>query len=292
MTAVRCQTCDWKGNRKTTLAHAATLPKPCPQGHEVIVFSPPPDSVETTPSGTLIEFWEAEDAITGLKQQRHYKVDGKKLPSVTTILRVLAKDALLDWAARLAFEGKDWKDERDAAGDRGRAAHDLILRTILKERTSLADLDDEHRAYGQAAFRWLSERRPQVIEAETMVAELEYGFAGRVDLLASLKGWQGLPLVDFKSTVWKADKDGKRYPPYPENVIQLDAYALALKASGYPEPDYGLVVRLGDDGTYDEYPVLLDSARAIAVFDAYRARSSATSALTAGLPTFEWLAAA
>lgn len=282
MSAVRCSTCGWKSNRKTDAAHASVLPKPCPSGHDVIVFNPPPSSVEVTPSGTRIEFWDSEDEATGLRQTRRYLIDGEKVDSVTQILGVLDKPGLTYWVAKQAYAGLDWEEERNRAGERGRQGHDLILRTILKERTSLADLDDEFRGWGQAAFRWLSVRRPEVVEAERMVAGSDY--AGRFDLLATLRGLPGIPLVDFKTlTEWKSD-NGKPRKAYAQNVIQLDLYTHAILESGYTTPTYGIVVQLGPDGTYREWFVNLKPSRGIAILHAKEAVADALSAVSSSAP--------
>lgn len=299
MTAVRCREpgCNWTGSRKTDAAIDTPLVKPCPNGHTVVVGGPPPTKVETTPSGFRIEFWDSHNIESGAEQRRRYTVNGDRLQSVTTILGVLAKDALLGWVERLTLEGLNWRDVRDEAGERGHESHDLLLRALLSERTSLSDLPDEYRAWGQAAFRWLRARAPKVIQAECMVASVEHGYAGRFDLLAQLG--RDRPRIDFKtSTNWahKRDKNGEPtdevLPPYPETALQLDLYEGAAVESGYPPADYGLVVRLGPDGRYDETPFELDPERGLRILNAYRARAEANKALVVGLPEPELAAAA
>lgn len=255
----------------------------------------PPTSVESTPSGIEIAFWDSVGA-DGLPQQRRYAVNGDRFVNVTTVLGILDKPALLDWAANLAREGQDWRDVRDEAGDRGKGAHDLILRSMLRKKTSLSDLPDDWRSWGQAAFRWLRARQPKVVEAECMVAAPSHGFAGRMDLLAVIDGT--LTLVDFKTvTKWAYRKkrcsecrdgcenceggyvDGDLYPPYEENLLQLDLYAQAIEESGYTEPERGLVVRLGPDGEYDETFVNLQPERGLGILRAYRCKAAASSEL-------------
>lgn len=292
MSAVRCKTagCYWTGNRKTDLPDGAELPKPCPNGHPVVVGGPPPTSVETTPSGIRIEFWDSENAETGQPQTRRYLVNGERLPSATTILGILDKPALLDWAARLAREGLNWREVRDEAGDRGTNAHALVLDVVTGKRRNLASLPPDHRPYGMAAMSWVLRRGPKVIEAERMVASLKHGFSGRTDLLFEDVDGR-LVLADHKTISgwhYRRDKDGvpteTKLPPYDENALQLDLYAQALVESGYPKPDYGLVVRLGPDGQFDETPFLLDPSRGLRILGAYQAKAEAHKALAAGLP--------
>src|SRR5690606_5765288 len=117
--------------------------------------------------GIEIAFWDSTNVETGVEQQRRYAVNGERFPSVSSILRTLGpKDAIAPWAVKQRDEGRDWREESRLAAERGTAAHDLLLRAMLSERTSLADLPDEFRAWGQAAYRWLRARRPHVIAAE------------------------------------------------------------------------------------------------------------------------------
>lgn len=286
---VRCREegCYWTGQRATEAPLNSVLDKPCPNGHEVVVGGPPPTTVETTPAGIEIAFWDSENVETGQPQQRRYLCDGQKLPSVTTLLRILDKPALLDWAARLARDGVDWRDVRDEAGERGTNAHGIVLDILSGRQRRLSSVPEEYRPYGQAAMAWLAHRSPVVVEIERLVASPTHGYAGRMDLLCQFDG--EAPLVDFKSvTAWhyKRDKDGAEtdqlLPPYPENVLQLDLYAGAAVESGYPSPDYGLVVRLGPDGTFHEAPVELDPDRGLAILAAYRAKAAASQAVSKG----------
>lgn len=237
-----------------------------------------PNAVETTPSGIEIAFYDSV-GVDGEKQQRRYLVDGERVVSVTTALGALSKgDALIRWALNLERKGEDWREVRDEAARRGTAQHHLLLRAMLGERTSLGDLDVEHRVWGQAAYRWLRDREPEVVEAERMVACPLYRYAGRFDLLSVIDG--ELTIVDFKTiSEWKADQSGRRRPPYAENLLQLDLYAAALPPSGYEPVERGLIVRLGPDGTYDETFCEINTARGLDVLGAYESKRAAERAL-------------
>lgn len=238
----------------------------------------PPTSVETTPSGIEISYWDSI-GLNGEPQQRRYLIDGERYVSVTTALGILDKsDALIPWALKLAEDGQDWREVRNEAGRRGTSAHDVVVAVMLRQRVSLADMDAEHRPWGQAGYRWLRARSPEVIESELMVAAPSVQVAGRLDLLAMIDG--RLTLADFKTvSKWSRDKKDRLYPPYPENLLQLDLYAQALEESGYPTPEQGLIVRLGPDGEFDETPVDLQPERGLGIVRAYRCRSAATTAL-------------
>lgn len=242
----------------------------------------PPNQTTVTPAGDEIAYW-AEVGVDGLPQRRRYTVNGEKCLNVTTVLNILAKEALLGWVERLTREGRDWRQERDRAAERGTATHQLILQVLTGERASLSDLDDEHRAWGQAAFRWLRDREPEVYLSETMVCWPALGYAGRLDLVATIDGKN--TLCDFKTVSAFAYKrkggeaTDEKLPPYDENLLQLDLYAGALAASGYEAPDRGLIVRLGPDGTYDETFCELDPERGLAILRAHGAKRDASYAL-------------
>lgn len=234
----------------------------------------PPNRTETLPSGFVVDFWDSV-GVDGERQQRRYAVNGERVPSVTTILGVLAKPALLDWAARLAREGKDWREVRQEAAERGTDTHGLLHRLAIRKRASLSDLDAEHRAWGQAAFKWVRAARPKVIEGEFVVACHDY--AGRPDLLAMIDGVR--TLADAK-TLSKWSYNGTNLaPPYDENLLQLDLYQGALMTSGYEAAERGLIVRLGPDGEYHAASVELDPDRGLAILEAYRAKQAACKAL-------------
>lgn len=233
-----------------------------------------PNVIETTPSGLEVAFYDSI-GVDGEPQQRRYLVDGERLVNVTTATGIYMKEALLGWVEAETREGRDWRETRDLASKRGTSTHDLILR-MLMGRASLADLDDEDRAFGQAGARWLMDRSPKVLDAERMVASTEHGFAGRFDLLARLDG--KATRVDFKTTTrWSYKrKAGKptdlKLPPFFEGVLQLSAYELAARESGYAAADTLLIVRLGPDGTYDETAVPYVPDRFLSALAAYDAK--------------------
>jgi hypothetical protein len=244
-----------------------------------------PTTVETLPSGIKVEFWDKFGIEDQLPQERRYKVNGEKFVNVTTVLNVLAKDALLNWVERLTLEGKRWREVRDEAGKRGTDSHHLLLQLLTDAgKATLADLPDDHRPWGRAAFLWVHDRSPEIIECERMVASCEHEYAGRLDLLADIDSIR--TLTDFKTlTKWSyvrgkaGNETDKKYPPYDENLLQLDLYQGALIECGFEPAERGLIVRLGPDAEYDETFVDLNPERGIAILEAYRAKGEATKAL-------------
>jgi hypothetical protein len=202
---------------------------------------------------------------------RWYEIEpGFELPSVTTVLSVLGKPALVPWAAkterelvreasaslyddlagtpkmkRLAYLatldarlGKEraYKKELSAAAEIGTAAHKLIewnLRRELGQHVGPEPKVGERSLWAFMAFEdWKRSVDLKPVTMEQTVYSRNHGYAGTLDLLAEVKGI--VTLVDFKTS--KAI--------YPEASLQLAAYAIALEEMGHWKAEQGMVVRL------------------------------------------------
>jgi hypothetical protein len=271
----------------------------------------PPNSTEITPSGITIEFWD-KVGLDGNPQQRRYRINGERLPSVSTICNVFEKPALMHWSERTTLNGVvwllendfgiphdvralqallrehslDWQSVRDAAGERGDQAHDMLVKLIGQGKVpKLSQFPEAIRPWISAGLRWVMHAEPKVIDTERMVASVEYGFAGRFDLLCELKSG-AIARVDFKTvTEWhyKKDREGNPVsllPPYEESLSQVAGYELAAVESGYPASDLQLVVRLGPDGDYDVCESWATAEHFLGDLAAYKNRK----ALKAGKP--------
>jgi hypothetical protein len=213
-------------------------------------------------------------------RDRFYTIDGRRLPSVTTILDIIAKPALGPWYAkeeRRYFETamlevlsrpgardpeyvlaavadavtgvKAADREKQKAAVIGTAIHAGIeweLRQQLGE-----DAGPEPRLpepAGWAVESWKDWARSVTLEPlaiERTVYCLECGYAGTLDLYARVKGV--LTVLDWKS--------GKAI--YPEAFLQNLAYRHAATRAGLPSTQ-GLIVRLPkqlDDPAWEVMPV-------------------------------------
>lgn len=163
------------------------------------------------------------------------------LPSVTTVLRILNKPALIDWMIRqavyavttapdIAGENLDSKitrvleterqqdEESQKARDLGTDMHNGLEALFSGER-----IDDELRPWIEPAY---VELRPRSISHHAEITIVGFGFGGRVDLVQETpESWM---ITDFKTT--------KRLPKsaWPEARLQLAAYAKIWQNS-HPE---------------------------------------------------------
>lgn len=209
-------------------------------------------------AGMAVRRWEEAG-------ERFYEIEGRRLPSVTTVLQVIARPGLYHWGMSTAMarmrdalmeasapadmaEWADWVEAviasakaepervRDEAADYGLTAHDIIARWLAGEAVEVPPAQEAV----WAGFRaWWEQAGLEPVEMEKVVHRFygDGGWAGTLDLLAKDK--QGNPvIVDWKTS--------NRL--HPEYALQVGGYALALQymtaSPGKPlmEPR-GLVVR-------------------------------------------------
>lgn len=187
-----------------------------------------------------------------------YRLDGKWIPGVTTILRKLDKsDALLHWAAKLAeTTGNPWafKERRQTAADVGTQAHALIehecrIRMGILDSDLGMEITDEARFIFSGWQEWADKVKFEPILLERAVCSRKHWFAGKLDVLAFVNG--RLTLCD-----WKTGRQGRLYQ---EHKLQIHGYRACLREAGI-DPE-GLVVVLpkeGPDFTIRPYPIPWD----------------------------------
>lgn len=101
--------------------------------------------------------------------------DGKRVPGVTTITgRFKESGGLIHWAWKLGSEGRDYRQERDAAASAGSLAHDMIEAYLTREdyaAPSGADaalLASAEKGYEQF-LGWWNQTVQEVVETETQI---------------------------------------------------------------------------------------------------------------------------
>lgn len=164
-----------------------------------------------------------------------------QVPSVTTILNVLAKPALVEWGVRCAcdyvyenlqmlFAGNSFSVEqifkvveqartahdrtRQEAADIGTGVHDYLAQ-YWKNATKLAPLTEARSARCiQAAMDWFSEHEVRPLRVEEAQYSRLLAICGRPDFIGHIDGQ--LSVLDYKSTKFI----------YPEVCLQMTAYAM------------------------------------------------------------------
>ena len=194
-------------------------------------------------------------------------------PSVTNVLGVLAKPGLDAWkveqgilaALTLPRRSGESDDDfakrvvldmsqqvRDAA-NLGSAIHRAIE---LYAQSGAIPEDRKVRELFEPARQWFDAEVTRVHAIEAAVAHPEWGYAGRVDMVATLRSTGRPVVVDFKSQKTRTNKKGEFTPAYYEVwPLQLEAYrqALVAKEPRFSDADTASVVI----GSTEPVPVVL-----------------------------------
>jgi ATP-dependent exoDNAse (exonuclease V) beta subunit len=137
-----------------------------------------------------------------------YVTEGKRLPSVTTVLQLLANPDLEAWKLRMA----DWKETSLEAVNIGARVHKVIELQL----NGWPQTVEEHFVMKcfNAFIQWKNKNEVEEVETEVRVKS-EKGYAGTLDLKCVLNGESYI--IDFKTS-------GRIYPDY---LLQLSAYRAA-----------------------------------------------------------------
>lgn len=150
-----------------------------------------------------------------------YKLsDGTRVPGVTTVLnRFKYSEGLIHWAWNLGMEGKDYRAERDKAGNCGTLAHAMIELWLAGDppRKALSGVEDELEVKAQQAFEmaedWWLGQRFSLVEQECHLVSEEYRFGGTPDCIVRDRHGR-LALCDWKTS----------NKLYSDHLIQAAAY--------------------------------------------------------------------
>lgn len=236
------------------------------------------------------------------KPTHHYEdANGQRVPGVTTILdKGLPKPALLPWGIKAVAEyavnnredlagmqptdmlkelkGAPYR-ERDAAAKRGTEVHGLAERLVNGEDVTVPAELERHVAH---YVEFLDVFNPHPVLTEVVVYNLDYGYAGTLDLVADMGGERWL--LDLKTAKGV----------YSETAYQLAAYRYAthyLDGEGIAHPMIP-VDRCGVIHVTDKAWAVIPLQADEAVLKAFRhiavvAREQETNAAYLGQPVTE-----
>jgi hypothetical protein len=168
--------------------------------------------------------------------------DARKLgliPSVTTILGVMSKEALTTWkvnqailaaikSPKTAEESEDYYCKRIAdasmeqvaeAADLGSDIHHAMENWLMDREAPAAHL----KPYVDPVIQWFADKKIRIADCEKTIVDSRNGYAGTADVLFRF-GKNGRGVLDFKT---RKTKEGKKVEPYDGQAMQLAAYAAA-----------------------------------------------------------------
>lgn len=223
------------------------------------------------------------------RSSRFYEIEDHQLPSVTTILGVVARPALINWAAkeersavvdaacklwedvptapkmavgayRSTLEGRLTKEKAHRkltakAADIGSQAHALIEWTLrgelLQERDAEPAATDKARWAFMAWEDWRKASALAPLHIEQTVWSDKHGYAGTTDIIGEVTH----PDAGRIHVVgdWKSSKG-----IWPEMFLQAAAYTRAVEEMGHQSPSgefWGMIVRLPKNETDPAFEV-------------------------------------
>lgn len=182
--------------------------------------------------------------------QKYYIKDGVLVPGVTTVLGVLAKNALIPWANKLGLQGIEVGKYVDSLADIGTLAHKIVECYLTGQEVDYGDYSPNQRIQAERAagkfFEWEKKNTFKVIKSELQLVSEKYYFGGTCDIYADLNGKK--TLIDIKTS--KAC--------YSEHYTQCAGYSILLEENGYPVDDVK-ILRIGREEAegFDEKEVPL-----------------------------------
>ena len=203
-----------------------------------------------------------------------YTIDGKRLTGVTTILGVIAKPALINWASNMAVDyiqkelaermkkdrikgldadervsgflnatsdifdqaRKAYAQKRDKAGDIGTIAHERIEQWIKGVEYS-TEMSEQVGKMVNNFTNWATENKVKFSASEIRIFSEKFWFAGTADMICQMGGKTYLGDIKTSSGI------------YPEMWAQCAAYRICHEEM-YPDIkiDGSLIVNLTKDG--------------------------------------------
>ncbi len=177
------------------------------------------------------------------KAHTQYKLkSGTLIPGVTTVLNILGKQALIEWAYQCGLKGIDYHKVRDTAGDIGTLVHYLIMLEFKGEKPDTSEYSPANLEIAQNCLKsyhsWLRDNPIKPLMVETPLISEKYAYGGTPDVYGELRG---NVLIDFKTS--KGIYDSFFY--------QLGAYGQLLLENTGKLPDKAIILRIGKDNSDD-----------------------------------------
>ena len=155
------------------------------------------------------------------KAHQRYKLpDGTVVPGVTTVLGIMNKPALLNWAWKLGMEGIDFRKAKDQAADIGTIAHWLIECHLIGVEPDTGDfspndLDKAKLAVGKFIAWWEAGSFTLVSSEKQLVASVKPYYGGTLDIMArDIDG--RVVLIDLKTSKAIYDEYWQQVAAYGE----------------------------------------------------------------------------
>ena len=163
--------------------------------------------------------------------------DGKRYPSITTVLSILNEEAIAAWRKRVGEEEANRVGTR--ASGRGTLVHSIIERYLLNEDTT--EFLPHIRQSLENLRPILDKRLGTIYGLEVPLYSAHLGLAGRVDCVAE---FDGVPsIVDFKTS-----KRVKTHDKISNYFAQMSGYAIMWEErTGIPITNTVIIMDVDDN---------------------------------------------
>lgn len=172
-----------------------------------------------------------------LKAHTQYKLkNGTLVAGVTTVLQVLNKPFLVEWAYKCGRDGLDIHKIRENSADIGTLSHYLILCDLKGETPYVKDYSANDMVVANTCLNnyhvWKKQHDLKILMVETPLISEKFAYGGTLDLYAELDGKN--VLIDFKTS-------GGLYQDY---IFQCAAYSQLILEETGKSPDAINLVRI------------------------------------------------
>ena len=214
---------------------------------------------------TITKLYGGEVILDFESFKHQYKYNGKLIPSVTTVLGIIAKPALVNWAAGICADtiGEAWEPGRSYdeveiqaiieagrkshwqkkvdAGFTGTFVHKLVEQYIKGEQVAMPVNENLKRSF-ETFLTWVKEHEVKFLLSEQQIYSREHNYTGTLDFVCKIDGKMYVGDLKTSKAIYKT-----------EYGSQIAAYKLARQEE-FPEEKYagGLLIRIGkEDGDFE-----------------------------------------
>lgn len=196
--------------------------------------------------------------------QPYFTKDGERVPGTTTVIsRFKESGGLIHWAWQLGKDGRDYRQERDAAASAGTLAHAMVEAFLRKTEVDFSGYPADQFVKASNAFeqfrRWADMTRLVCDEPEVALVSEQYRFGGTMDGI-TVEGQRAI--LDWKTS----------NSVYADYLIQVAAYGLLWNEHHPDDPIVGgyHIVRFSKEEADFEHRFFGEAEDAKRLFVLYR----------------------
>lgn len=169
---------------------------------------------------------------------QYFSKQGDQVAGVTTILQILSKPQLLNWAWECGLKNLDYRKIRDKAGGVGTITHLLVMHHLKNTTPDLSEYSQQDIDTAQncmkSFYEWEKAHKLEPIMLEFPLVSDIYGYGGTPDFVGLVDGQ--LEIIDFKT--------GNAI--YNDYLYQVSAYRQLAIERGY-KVNRARILRIGRD---------------------------------------------